>query len=433
MATVRFIIQFDERKAENGRYPVYLRISDRGKREYFTTGFFANRQEFDDGKGEGRFHQGSGVRKFMVTRVEADGSHEYSNKEANDILATMEKEISDIIKQLQEEHKDWTVNDVRDRYTVKRSSSTFYTFAESIMEQARKNGKYQNAEITKNALRSLRDYDSKLESRTFGEIDKDYLTEYINHCIAKGNKENTISIHLREVRKIWNTAIEKGVCAPGSYPFGKGGVKIPKNETAKRFIPLDGMKKMAETEFSDYRKEVARHLFMFSFLTRGMNWKDMANLRENSISEKTLRDGKIVEVITYQRAKTHKMFEIQVTDKIRRELEWFKLNTNLFADYLLPIFKCEPVKSNRDEYLNCQRKKFNHTLKEIAQDLELPISQSDISAYWSRHSFAMGLLNSGRSKEVIGQALGHSSLATTEIYLAGFSTEEMAKLTDIDL
>ena len=438
MATVRFILQADNRKAHEGRYPVYLRVSDRGKREYFSTGFFANHNEFeekdDDGKAIGRYRQGSGVKKFTVIRREVDGLKEYDNKSANSILSIMEAEVSEIIKQLESERKDWTVNDVRNRYTIKRSSKTLFSFAEAeIIERQKKEGKFQNAEITRNALRSFKNYDPKFEGKAFSEIDKDYLDGFIKHCLSKGNKENTIGIHLREIRKIWNLAIEKGICAPGNYPFGKGGVKIPKNETRKRFIPLDGIRLIASTNFADPKIETAKHLFMFSFFCRGMNWKDMANLKRSSISERTLKDGKTVDVLSYKRAKTHKDFEIQITDKIQKELKWFKENTELFSNYLLPIFKCEPVDSNRDEYLNKARKEFNKRMKTIARELNLPISQADISAYWARHSFAMGLLKTGRSKEVIGQALGHSNLSTTEIYLAGFSTEEMAELTDIQL
>lgn len=433
MATVRFILQADKRKAHDGQYPVYLRVSDRGRREYFSTGFLANEDQFE-GKKIGRYKQGSGVPKFTVLRKEVDGLRKYDNKEANNILATMEKEVSDIIGQLEKERKDWTVNDVRERYTLKRSAKSLYSFAVSeVIGALKRDGKFRNAEITNDALRSLKEFDALFDGRPFSEIDASYLERYKSHCLNKGNKANTVSVRLREIRRVFNIAIKKGVCSPGSYPFGKSRVAIPSNKTAKRFLPLDAIHKIASTDFDDPKTEIAKHLFLFQYLTRGMNWKDAANLRRGSIREVTLSNGTTAQVLTYKRSKTGKSFEIQITAKIQAELEWFRHHTELFGDYLLPIFKCEPVASNRDEYLNKRRKMFNRRMKAIAQELELPESQTKVSAYWARHSFAMAMFNKGRSIEAIGQALGHADTKTTEIYLAGFSTAEMAELTDVDL
>jgi integrase len=87
-----------------------------------------------------------------------------------------------------------------------------------------------------------------------------------------------------------------------------------------------------------------------------------------------------------------------------------------------------------DEYLKQKRKRFNRSLRKLAEKLELPESQKDISIYTARHSFAMWMLNKNKQPvEMISQALGHQSVETTKHYLAKFSTTKMAEATDINL
>ena len=99
----------------------------------------------------------------------------------------------------------------------------------------------------------------------------------------------------------------------------------------------------------------------------------------------------------------------------------------------LPIISVEIAPEKLDEYLKQRRKRFNRSLRKLAEELELPESQKDISIYTARHSFAMGLQNKDKSVEIISQALGHQSVETTKHYLAKFSTTKMAEETDIDL
>jgi len=69
-------------------------------------------------------------------------------------------------------------------------------------------------------------------------------------------------------------------------------------------------------------------------------------------------------------------------------------------------------------------------LKKIAKQLEFPEALLNISTYYSRHSYAMAMLSSGRSTETISQALGHEDLKTTKIYLDSFSSDFLAHESD---
>lgn len=450
MATVRCIIQPGGRtpKEVGDRHPVYIRVSDRGKREYFVTGFYANSAEFDNTKDGGRYYQGKGYAKFEVFRKEYGVIKKYLNKEANDKLAGIEAIIKDIISDYEKDGVDWSLDQLRTAYKIKKTASTFVSFADEVIADYKQKGKYQRASITEDAIRTFRDFDKNFEKKSFRDIDKEYIQKYIDFYKEDGinyagkshkaNRAGAISIRLREVRRLLNLAIKSKVGSSESYPFGKEGVEIPKPDkddkarNKRKFIPTDGLTLLSNTDFDNYYQEVAKHLFLFSFHCRGINFRDMAELTTSNIHEETTTTGKVVNVIRYQRSKTGKQIEIIVTKNVQEQLDWFKANSPLIDNYLLPIILKEPTAEQRNEYIHQRRKRVNAKLKEIAGILGLPESQT-VSIYGARHSFAMHLFSKGKPMELISAAMNHEKLETTQDYIKEFTSEQIAEQADTTL
>ena len=430
----------------DGRYPVLLCISDRGKRAYFSTGFSTTDKEFEVTQDGGRFIQGKGIKKFSIVRKEEDGSSkEYTNKDANDKLAALEERAHSILRKYNDEHISWGFEQFRSDFTNAPKREFFLSFAEDIIEKEYKSrGRNKSAEVAKGAIHSLELYDSQLKTRSFQDINVKYLNSYIDFCKGKGNSDSTLKIRLGEIRRIFNIAIRDKVIKPELYPFSSGKedgkIRIPKTMPSKtdQYLTLESLRKLASTPFENHVLERTRHLFLFSYYSRGMNWKDMALLTKSSFYPKTVTDEtthktKQVKMMEYRRSKTKGQFEIQISPNIQHELDWFKENTSPFGDYILPIIRVEVDPKDLDTYLSQIRKRFNHSLREIAAVLKFPESQQDITIYTARHSFAMTLQNKEKPIEIISQALGHQSVETTKHYLAKFSTTKMAEETDIDL
>ena len=444
MTKIRSILK--SAKDADGRYPVLLCISDRGKRAYFSTGFSAIEKEFEMTKEGGRFVQGKGIKKFNLTRKEEDGSTKaYTNKEANDKLAALEERAQGIIRKYNEEHLSWGFEQLRADFTNAPKREYYYSFAKDAIEKEyRSRGQFGKATIAEAALKSLMDYDAQLEKRSFHDITVTYLNDYISHCRKKGQVDGTISIRLREIRRIFSIAIRDKVINPELYPFSSGKedgkVKIPKTVLSKtdQYLPLESMRLIAKSKFDDPVLERAKHLFLFSYYCRGINWRDMAlltkdNLYQVTVTDTTTKKSNQVTMLQYKRAKTKGEFDIQVTPYIQQELDWFKDNTPLFQNYLLPIISVNKTPEELGGYIHQIRKRFNRSLKDIAKAVGLPESQQKISIYSARHSFAMTLQDKGASVDIISQALGHQSVETTKHYLAKFSTTKMAEETYIDL
>ena len=444
MAVIRTILK--STADANGRHQVLLMLSERGTRAYFTTGFTAGLNEFDASKEGGRYHQGRGVRAFTVERKEENGSvKSYTNKEANEELISLEKRAGQILKSYNESHLSWSFERFREDFLNLPKRELFQAFAKAVIEKDyQAQDRFKKAAIANGALLSFEQYDAKFSKRTFEEIGVSYLQGYIKSCKDKGHSNNTIGIRLREIRRIFNVAIRDKVIPQELYPFssgnGEGKVKIPQAELSKtdQYLTLDSLKLMAGTVFKYYVLERTKHLFLFSYYCRGMNWKDMAlltgrNFYQATVSDEKTHESREVTMMQYKRSKTKGAFDIMVTPNIQRELDWFKENTPLYGDNVLPIISLEVAPDKLDEYLMQVRKRFNASLKKIAKELMFPESQQNISIYTARHSFAMTLKNKDKSIEIISQALGHQSVETTKHYLAKFSTTKMAEETEIDL
>lgn len=445
MTKIRSILKSS--KDADGRFPVLLLVSDRGKRAYFTTGFTASEKEFDISKdGGGRYYQGKGVRAFYLERKEEDGTIAvYTNKEANDKLIQLEIRASKILKKYNDEHINWGFEQFRGDFVNAPRRESFLSFTEDIIsKEYTARGRFKAAVILRETISSLQLYDSQISNKAFQDINVRYLNGYIDYCRKKGNTNSTIKIRLGEIRRLFNIAIREKVISQELYPFSSGKedgkIRIPKTDLSKadQYLTLDSLKKLAITPFTNYVMERTRHLFLLSYYCRGMNWKDMALLTKSSIYPKTVTDEtnhqtKQVMVMEYRRSKTRGEFEIQITPNIQRELDWFKDNSLTYEEYVLPIIRVKVEPENLDAYLSQVRKRFNRTLREIAKKLEFPESQRNITIYTARHSFAMTLQSKDKSVEIISQALGHQSVETTKHYLAKFSTTRMAEETDINL
>ena len=447
MATIRVILRKEKTNAK-GEHPVALRLADsNNKRAHFATGFNSTEQFFDTSKeGGGRFFQGRGVKTFYVERKEEDGRIKlYSNKEANEFLANMQERASKIIKKYNEDHINWGFERFRADFVNAPKRNSFLSFAKDIVEKEyTSRGRFKSAVIAKELFRSLELYDGQIESRSFQDINVKYLNGFVDFCRDKGNSDTTLKIRLGEIRRIFNIAIREKIITPELYPFSSGKedgkIRIPKTGYNKtdQYLTFDNMQKLAKAHFDNHVLERTKHLFLFSFYCRGMNWKDMALLKKGNFYKATVTDttkkkSKQVTMMQYRRSKTMGEFDIQVTPNIQNELDWFKENTPLFADYVLPIIRVEVKPEELDAYLSQIRKRFNHSLRDIAKALKFPESQRQITIYTARHSFAMSMKDLDKSIDVISEALGHQSVETTKHYLAKFSTTKMAEETDIDL
>ena len=151
---------------------------------------------------------------------------------------------------------------------------------------------------------------------------------------------------------------------------------------------------------------------MFSYLCGGINFTDIANLTKANIVNGRLE---------YIRQKTHKLIKIGIPDEAMRIIKKYEMES---TGYLFPILnnKVHKTALQKQNRIHKMRGKVNYNLKVLGKRLGIEIS---VTTYVARHSFASVLKKSGVNIAIISEALGHSDLATTQIYLDNFDNEQM--------
>lgn len=262
--------------------------------------------------------------------------------------------------------------------------------------------------VYQGTLNKLNEYTNK-QPITFSEVNKKWLKAF-EHYMTDGLKTNTRSIHLRNLRAIFNDAISDGFVSQGLYPFRK--FQIKQEETEKRSLSIEELISLRDFECEKHQEKY-RDLFMLIFYLIGINIKDLLNLRE-------IKNGRI----KYRRAKTGKLYDIEVPpeaktiiDKYRGDkyLLYFIENYTNYRDFV------HRLNENLQEIgpVEIQTKGKNHGKK-----TRTPLFPG-LTTYYARHTWATIAASLDIPKETIGAALGHEiGSKITSIYI-DFDTEKI--------
>lgn len=136
----------------------------------------------------------------------------------------------------------------------------------------------------KQTFNSLEAFNSSLDI-PFSDIDISWLRRYETWLRKQGKSENTIGIRFRNLRMIYNLAIEKGIAKEENYPFSSYKVSKLHKATAKRAIHKKEIKAIINYPVNDkdFYTRLAISLFSFSYFMGGINFVDMAYLTPKNI------------------------------------------------------------------------------------------------------------------------------------------------------
>ena len=340
-------------------------------------------------------------------------------------VARLEK----VVRSLETERRRFTADDVITMFHKLTKESSLFTFMHGVIAQLKQLGKVRTSETYTATLKSFMAFRDEQDVPLDG-ISSDMMLMYEAHLKARGVRMNTISFYMRNLRAVYNRAVEKGLTQPNN-PFRHVYTGVDK--TVKRAIPIKAIKALKELDLSMKPSlDFARDMFLFSFYTRGMSFVDIAYLKKTD-----LQNG----ILTYRRRKTGQELSIK----------WEKCMAEIIAkypenktDYLLPIIKEEGNGRNSVSHQAClngrvvtdegkanERRQYDNTLhlvnyrlKELSTMLKL---QRPLTMYVARHSWARAAKAKNVPLSVISEGMGHDSEATTQIYLASLETSVVDK------
>ena len=378
MATVKFYLD-KRRQKKDGTYPIKLNVFH-NKQIMIATQLSASEKEWNGNEYSVR------AQNYKPRNIVARG---IINK-AETVIFTLEQ---------QEKLKSTTDKALKklieDAISSKvENQKTFLYYLDEFVSKKTNQGTKSIYTTTRN---KIEEYDSHC---TFESMDKSWL-ENFEAWMAKTMKVNAYAIHLRNIRSVFNYAIDEEYTT--LYPFRRFSIK--KEETRKRSLTAEQLRLIKDYPCEEYQIRY-RDMFMLMFYLIGVNAADLFNAKHSA-----LVNGRF----EYKRAKTGKLYSIKVEPEAQAIIEKYK-----GKDYLLNIM---------DEYGNY--KDFLHRmgigLKQIGETERKGLGGKksrnplfpDLSSYWARHTWATVAAELDVPKEVIAHALGHSwaNSTTTDIYI----------------
>lgn len=316
-----------------------------------------------------------------------------------------------IIGKFERLNVSYSTCDVVDEFRRTCKENTFFVFMEKIILRLRQLNHIGTACNYRAAINSFMRFRNN-EDILIEMIDHIVIEDYQAYLISTGLTPNSTSFYMRILRAVYNRAVEQELTADRK-PFRT--VFTGTEKTLKRAISISDMKRIRNLDLSlSPNIEFARDIFLFLFLCRGMSFIDAVFLKKSDIQQG---------VLTYRRHKTGQLLHIKVISQISELIE---RHPNCDSPYLLPIIP-RPGTDERRQYETALRR-INKSLKYIAGMIKLSVP---LTTYCARHTWATIAKSKNVPVNVISDALGHDSIATTQIYLASIDASIIDRANDL--
>lgn len=400
------IILETRKSRKDGRHPVVLRLTYKRKRKYYTV---------QDPKGK---YIALTTEEFKKVNGEKPRG---KYKELSIYFATFEQKAIDLIDSM----KVFSFTDFEQRYFDKVSAyliKSLKQYAIELRSQARISTAV-TVECTGNSLHKfINDKDIHFES-----ITPKFLKEYERWMLNRNASLTTVGIYARNIRTVFNIAINQGTAKSEFYPFtGKNSYQIPKGRNIKKALTQQEVSKLASFEIELPNQRRYRDYWVLSYLCNGMNIKDIALLKFKNLTENSIQ---------FIRAKTEresrkdlKNIVVPLTPKINEIIERWRNQNKEPEQLIFPILELNMSPQEQYKKIQLTVGYINDVMKELAIKAGI---DKPVTTYTARHSFATVLKRSGANISFISESLGHKSLQTTESYLADFEIEEKQKWANV--
>ncbi|MCS2477934.1 site-specific integrase [Bacteroides faecis] len=291
------------------------------------------------------------------------------------------------------------------KFKEKKPGKNFFQLAEERILHFKKLGKKKTASNYTCALRHFKQFREE-EDIAVEDLSVGLMKDFQAHLINVGLGMNTISLYNRQLRAIYNYALDEEIVLIDRRPFRKSFTGQEK--TRKRAVSHEKIRKLTHFSLVGKNKlEFARDLFLFSIYMQGMPFVDIAYLKKEQVKN---------DFISYKRKKTNRHLTVKLHEKAKAIIHKYKVN-DPDCPYLFPILY-NPQRKVSVEYSSALRT-HNNRLRQIS---ELMGFDELLTSYVARHTWASQARQCGVHDTVISEAMGHNNLETTTIYLTSLDT-----------
>ena len=314
-------------------------------------------------------------------------------------------------------------------YSAPKNKVNVFEAYQIAIDENRSHGHVGNADNYQNSLNSIKKFVNeellkKTNALLFTEITPGWLQRYEEYMKNSGKSTTTISMYVRALRAIFNSAISNGDISSKIYPFGKEKTKykVSSVKKVKKTLQQSELKKLFEATGSP-EQERARDFFFFSYNCSGMNFKDIANLSYGQVDGNRL---KFFRKKTENTASEQTEISVYLTPFAHDVINKYGNPDKSSGTLIFDIIRRDMSAEDKQKAIKNFTRSVNQGLKKLAKKVGI---DENISTYYARHSFSTNAIRSGASMELVSEQLGHSNLKTTQNYFSGFEDDSIEDLT----
>lgn len=400
---VTLTLTLDTRKVEE-QLSVAVRVSCNRNTMYYRTGLKCSRSEWES-----------------LSKATKRGELFQKKEEQKIIFDKVDRFTKELLQ-----NNTFTFENLKSKLTG-RTENSFSDVWKDIIAKLRSQERVGTADSYECAFRSFSKHVG--DNISFDKFGVSLIEEWEGKMKKDNISNTTIGIYMRACRVIANECLKDKFINHEQYPFGKKKdrkVAISRGRSRKEeYIDIPTIKTLASFVAPDswkkgYSKLVyeAINLWIFSYLSNGMNLADMANLKwDEYYYESGETEFRFIRQKTAETTEEDIEILIPILPEIRNILNEYasppKLGERVFPQILNGATDATEIKrltalenSNIRDRLRAACKMLNIT--------------KPLSMTFARHSFATNLTIAGVSEKYISQAMGHTSKSITQKYIGLF-------------
>ena len=378
---------------KKGTYPVKIKVYFQGKPKYYPTGI------------------------CMSTKEELEEILESKSKKNIEIQDIIHKEFNRISKNVNilVERGTFSFSNLNNMLG-KNIGGTLNEMISAKIKELENEEKFGTSAFYKGTLSLLKRY--MKHDVPIKEVTVEWLNG-LEKFILKTANQTTVAMNMRNIRATMNIAKQVGVIRESDYPFGRGKYQIKEGSGKKKALNKKQLKAIAEYSDGSMTTEFYRDLWLFIYFCNGLNVADLISLKFSDI-----QNGEIsfIRKKTKDRTRDVKRIYAAITPEMYSIINKWG-NDPKKSIYIFPFLKPGDSAWEHEKKKKNLTKLINKRMKMIGEKLNL----GKITTYVARHTYATVLRNEGVPISIISPMLGHSSVTTTEIYLADLESEYRAK------
>lgn len=378
-------------KEKNGMYPLYVKINIDGKPATFATRFLINPNHWNKNNQSLKLNAPNSQKiNAYLDRVRNSINQDYLNYMARGLNVTA-KDLKNNFLGIKEEAQERTL----------MMAITYHNdkFKEMVASGQAVHSTWKKYNTTKNKVVQFLKHRYKKKDIPLTELKYSFITDFEHFMFTEQNLQiNTVYKSIKQLKKIVRICVDNEWLEKNPFERFKCTYKSPERVV----LTQEEIDTMINTVFMVKRLEEIRDVFIFCCYT-GFAYADVYKFKSSDVSVGI--DGEYW-IVTH-RQKTGERESVPLLPRAMEIVE-------KYADH--------PIRLRHDKLLPVMSNQiYNNYLKEIASICKI---DKKLTSHIARHTFATTVtLSNGVPIETVSKMLGHTKLATTQIYAKVLDTK----------